>query len=194
MFQFKIFQENNVFLFIIILLNLNNLIADKLYEKNMSTFYNIPVKDINGDAIDLSKLKGKYILLVNVASRCGYTSQYEGLQKLYNASKNQIEIIGVPCNDFGRQEPGTESMIKEFCSVNYGVNFTMTEKQSTKSGSRSKLFDWLSDPKLNGWNSDLPSWNFCKYIINSEGELTHFFPSNVKPGSSKITEALNIYF
>ena len=173
---------------------MNNLIANEPYEENMSTFYNIPVKDIDGDDIDLRNLKGKYILLVNVASRCGYTSQYEGLQKLYNASKNQIEIIGVPCNDFGRQEPGTESMIKEFCNTNYGVNFTMTEKQSTKSGSRSKLFDWLSDPKLNGWNSDLPSWNFCKYIINSEGELTHFFPSNVKPGSSKITEALNINF
>ena len=171
---------------------MNNLLANKLHEKKMNNFYDISIKNINGNNIDLSKLEGKHILVVNVASRCGYTSQYEGLQKLYENNKDQIEIIGVPCNDFGRQEPGTALEIEEFCSINYGVEFTLTEKQSTKGKLKSKLYHWLSNPDLNGWNSELPSWNFCKYIINNNGELTHFFPSNVKPNSSSIKDALKL--
>ena len=195
MFRNKVFQQNRMSLKIVVFLVcalMNNLIANKLHEKKMNNFYDISIKNINGNNIDLSKLEGKHILVVNVASRCGYTSQYEGLQKLYENNKDQIEIIGVPCNDFGRQEPGTASEIKEFCSINYGVEFTLTEKQSTKGELKSKLYHWLSNPDLNGWNSELPSWNFCKYIINNNGELTHFFPSNVKPNSSSIKNALKL--
>ena len=195
MLRNKVFQQNSLSLRIVVLLVcalMNNLKANKLHEKKMNNFYDISIKNINGNNIDLSKLEGKHILVVNVASRCGYTSQYEGLQKLYEDNKDQIEIIGVPCNDFGRQEPGTASEIKEFCSINYGVEFTLTEKQSTKGKSKSKLYHWLSNPDLNGWNSELPSWNFCKYIINNNGELTHFFPSNIKPNSSSIKDALKL--
>ena len=195
MLRNKVFQQNSLSLRIVVFLVcalMNNLKANKLHEKKMNNFYDITIKNINGNNIDLSKLEGKHILVVNVASRCGYTSQYEGLQKLYEDNKDQIEIIGVPCNDFGRQEPGTASEIKEFCSINYGVEFTLTEKQSTKGKSKSKLYHWLSNPDLNGWNSELPSWNFCKYIINNNGELTHFFPSNIKPNSSSVKDALKL--
>ena len=195
MFRNKVLQQYRMCLQIVVLLVcvlMNNLLANKLHEKKMNNFYDISIKNINGNNIDLSKLEGKHILVVNVASRCGYTSQYEGLQRLYENNKDQIEIIGVPCNDFGRQEPGTASEIKEFCSINYGVEFTLTEKQSTKGKLKSKLYYWLSNPDLNGWNSELPSWNFCKYIINNNGELTHFFPSNVKPNSSSIKDALKL--
>ena len=195
MLRNKVFQQNSLSLRIVVFLVcalMNNLKANKLHEKKMNNFYDITIKNINGNNIDLSKLEGKHILVVNVASRCGYTSQYEGLQKLYEDNKDQIEIIGVPCNDFGRQEPGTASEIKEFCSINYGVEVTLTEKQSTKGKSKSKLYHWLSNPDLNGWNSELPSWNFCKYIINNNGELTHFFPSNIKPNSSSIKDALKL--
>ena len=195
MFRNKVFQQNRMSLQIVVFLVcalMNNLPANKLHERKMNNFYDISIKNINGNNIDLSKLEGKHILVVNVASRCGYTSQYEGLQKLYENNKDQIEIIGVPCNDFGRQEPGTAPEIKEFCSINYGVEFILTEKQSTKGKLKSKLYHWLSNPELNGWNSELPSWNFCKYIINNNGELTHFFPSNVNPNSSSIKDALKI--
>ena len=195
MFRNKVLQQYRMCLQIVVLLVcvlMNNLLANKLHEKKMNNFYDISIKNINGNNIDLSKLEGKHILVVNVASRCGYTSQYEGLQKLYENNKDQIEIIGVPCNDFGRQEPGTALEIEEFCSINYGVEFTLTEKQSTKGKLKSKLYHWLSNPDLNGWNSELPSWNFCKYIINNNGELTHFFPSNVKPNSSSIKDALKL--
>ncbi len=195
MFRNKVFQQYRMCLQIVVFLVcvlMNNLLANKLHEKKMNNFYDISIKNINGNNIDLSKLEGKHILVVNVASRCGYTSQYEGLQKLYENNKDQIEIIGVPCNDFGRQEPGTALEIEEFCSINYGVEFTLTEKQSTKGKLKSKLYHWLSNPDLNGWNSELPSWNFCKYIINNNGELTHFFPSNVKPNSSSIKDALKL--
>ena len=193
----KVFQQNRMSLQIVVFLVcvlMSNLQANKLHEEKMNSFYDISIKNINGNNIDLSKLEGKHILVVNVASRCGYTSQYEGLQKLYEDNKDQIEIIGVPCNDFGRQEPGTAPEIKEFCSINYGVEFTLTEKQSTKGKLKSKLYHWLSNPDLNGWNSELPSWNFCKYIINNNGELTHFFPSNVKPNSSSIKDALKLSY
>ena len=92
------------------------------------SFYDIGINDINGNPIDLKSFEGKKIMLVNVASRCGYTSQYSDLQSLYSTQSDKIEIIGIPCNDFGRQEPGTPGEIKNFCSINYGVTFTIAEK------------------------------------------------------------------
>ena len=158
------------------------------YTSSMKSFYDLQLNDINGDKIDLQSFKGKKILLVNVASKCGYTGQYADLQELYETHGDKLEIIGIPCNDFGRQEPGSASEIQKFCKLKYGVTFTLAEKQKIKSEPMSSIYQWLSDPNLNGWNSSLPSWNFCKYVINETGELTHFFKSGVDPNGNEILD------
>lgn len=166
-----------------------SLIADPL-AKPKKSFYSLRMNDINGKRIDLKAYQGKKIMIVNVASKCGFTSQYIDLQNLYDNNSDKLEIIAVPCNDFGMQEPGSPSEIKEFCSTNYGVSFLIAEKQRIKSKPASDLYKWLSNPNSNGWNSALPSWNFCKYIINENGELTHFFRSSVNPNSNEIKKVL----
>ena len=158
------------------------------HTSSMKSFYDLQLNDINGDEIDLQSFKGKKVLLVNVASKCGYTDQYADLQELYETHGDELEIIGIPCNDFGRQEPGSPSEIQNFCKFNYGVTFTLAEKQKIKSKPISSIYQWLSDPNLNGWNSSLPSWNFCKYVINESGELTHFFKSGVNPNGKEILD------
>ena len=152
------------------------------------SLYNINVKTILGEEQALSKYDGKVMLIVNVASKCGYTDQYADLQELYETHGDKLEIIGIPCNDFGRQEPGSANEIQKFCKLNYGVTFTLAEKQKIKSKPMSGVYQWLSDPNLNGWNSSLPSWNFCKYVINETGELTHFFKSGVDPNGNEILD------
>ena len=172
------------------ILFLNSTLNAGGYASSMKSFYDLQLNDINGDEIDLQSFKGKKVLLVNVASKCGYTDQYEDLQELYETHGDKLEIIGIPCNDFGRQEPGSANEIQKFCKLNYGVTFTLAEKQKIKSKPMSGIYQWLSDPNLNGWNSSLPSWNFCKYVINESGELTHFFKSGVDPNGRKI---LNLF-
>ena len=166
-----------------------SLTADPL-AKSKKSFYSIKMRDIDGKVIDLEAYRDKKIMIVNVASKCGFTNQYADLQELYESHNAKLEIIGVPCNDFGKQEPGTLTEIKHFLVKNYGVSFLITEKQKIKSSPVSDLYQWLSDPNLNGWNSTLPSWNFCKYIINEDGELTHFFRSGVNPNSEEIKNIL----
>ena len=151
-----------------------------------NSIYELDLKLNNGEVISLSKFKGKKLMFVNVASRCGFTSQYKKLQQLYEQKNDVLEIIAIPCNDFGRQEPGSAEEIREFCDLNYKITFTIADKQNIKSKSRSELYSWLSDPALNGWNDRLPSWNFCKYLIDETGELTHFFKSNVDPVGKSI--------
>ena len=158
------------------------------YISSMNSFYDLHLNDINGEEIDLQSFKGKKVLLVNVASKCGYTDQYADLQELYETHGDKLEIIGIPCNDFGGQEPGSVNEIQNFCKLNYGVTFTLAEKQKIKSEPISSIYQWLSDPNLNGWNSSLPSWNFCKYVINEIGELTHFFKSGVNPNGKEILD------
>ena len=155
-----------------------------------TSFYNLNVKDINGDAINLNKYKGKKLIIVNVASRCGYTSQYSDLQALYEKNSDKLEILAIPCNDYGAQESGSNSEIKNFCETNYGVTFTIGSKQKIKSSPKSELYSWLSDPNKNGWNSSLPSWNFCKYVIDEDGQLTHFLKSGVNPVGKKMAEII----
>ena len=156
-----------------------NVIEHEGVVSGSKSFYDLYINDINGEKINLERFKGKKVMIVNVASRCGYTSQYRDLQSLYEKNKDKLEIIAVPCNDYGSQESGSNSEIKNFCETNYGVSFTMGSKQKIKSSPMSDLYRWLSDPKQNGWNSSLPSWNFCKYIINEDGQLTHFLRSGV---------------
>ncbi|MBS4072097.1 glutathione peroxidase [Algoriphagus aquatilis] len=161
------------------------------YDQTMeSSFYNFKMKDINGKEVDFSSFKGKKLLIVNVASKCGYTKQYAQLQELYANHSDKIIVLGFPANNFGGQEPGSNEEIKEFCSTEYGVTFPMFEKVSVKGFDKHPLYRWLSDAKQNGWNNEEPSWNFCKYFINEKGELVKFFPSSVTPLDEQILKLI----
>ena len=151
-------------------------------------FHDFKVNDIEGNQVDLSKYKGKKVLVVNVASKCGYTSQYAELQELHEKHGDKIAILGFPANNFGGQEPGTEEDIKAFCEENFGVTFPMFEKVSVKGVDKHPLYRWLSDKDMNGWNDQEPTWNFCKYLIDEEGKLVDFFPSKVSPMDKEITK------
>ncbi len=150
----------------------------------------IDISDIDGNAIDLGQFKGKKVLFVNVASKCGFTPQYSELQQLHEKYSDKLTVIGLPCNQFSNQEPGTHEEIKEFCSVNYGVSFLITEKIDVKGDDQHPIYQWLTDKSKNGNKSSEVRWNFQKYILDEEGRLIDFFYSITKPMSSKITELL----
>jgi glutathione peroxidase len=153
-------------------------------------FYGLTFNTINGEKYDFSNLKGKYVLIVNTASKCGYTPQFADLENLYKEYGGKLVILGFPSNDFGSQDPGTNNEINDFCKVNYGVTFTMMEKSQVKGKDKNPVFQWLTDKSLNGINDKEPSWNFCKYLINDKGELLSFFPSKIKPGGEEIASFL----
>jgi glutathione peroxidase len=163
--------------------------TNKMMKAN--SIYDFTLNDIDGKPVDLAKYKGKKLLLVNVASKCGYTPQYAELQELYEAYEGKFTILAFPANNFGGQEPGTSEDIKSFCSENYGITFPIFEKISVKGVDKHPLYRWLSDKYLNGWNNTEPSWNFCKYFIDEEGKLIKFFPSSVKPMDNEIIKLIN---
>ena len=152
--------------------------------------FSIKINTISGKPLDLNQFRGKHILFVNVASECGFTGQYADLQKLYERYKSKLEIIGVPCNQFGGQEPGDEEEIQSFCQRNYGVEFTITEKVDVKGKNQHKLYNWLTNKDLNGSQSSSVKWNFQKYLINEKGWLIDYHYSITKPLSNKITKHL----
>ena len=161
--------------------------ADAKYEK---LFFDLSIKNIDNEVIDLSKYKGKTILLVNVASYCGFTSQYSGLQKLYEKyKKNDFIVLGVPSNQFGGQEPGTNNEIKSFCEINFNISFPITEKVDVKGDNAHALYKWA---KKNHGNSTIPKWNFHKILINKDGKIQDTFNSFVTPLSSKITKQIEL--
>jgi len=157
--------------------------------QNMS-LYTIEINSLDGKPIHLNDYKGKYILFVNVASECGFTGQYEDLQKLYDTYQDKLMVIGVPCNQFGSQEPGTADQIQSFCSKNYGVTFLMTEKINVKGELQHPLYKWLTNKELNGVKSTSVKWNFQKYLVDDKGNFVDYFYSITKPLSSKITRQL----
>lgn len=140
-----------------------------------SSLYDFKMNSLDGKVIDFSKYKGKTVLIVNTASKCGYTPQYEDLQKLHEQYGNKVTILGFPANNFGGQEPGTNMEIATFCKENYGVTFQMFEKISVKGEDQSPLYAWLKEKTGNE-----PTWNFCKYLIKPDGTVK-FFNSKVKP-------------
>lgn len=154
------------------------------------SIYDIRINDITGQEINLNDFKGKKILFVNVASECGFTGQYEGLQKLADTYKEKLVVIGVPCNQFGGQEPGNSEQIQSFCKVNYGVTFLITEKIKVKGDEQHPLYQWLTQKEKNGKSSSSVKWNFQKYIIDENGILIDYFYSMTKPLSNKITKLL----
>lgn len=152
-------------------------------------FHDFKVQTIEGEEFNLSLLKGKKVLVVNTASECGFTGQYEDLQKLYEQYGGEgFEIVGFPANNFGGQEPGSNAQIAQFCKANYGVTFPMMAKISVKGSDAHPLYQWLSEKEKNGVSNAAPKWNFHKYLIDSEGNWVVSYPSTVKPMDSKITD------
>jgi glutathione peroxidase len=158
--------------------------------RSTQSFYNLNAVALDGTTIDFSSFKGKKVLLVNVASKCGFTPQYAGLQRLYENYGDKLVVIGFPTNDFMKQEPGSNEEIAQFCEDNYGVTFLMSEKISVKEPAIHEVFSWLSDKKRNGWNSRKPRWNFYKYLVDENGELAAVFSSRVKPESKRIVSLI----
>ncbi len=156
------------------------------------SIYNVQfsLDSLEGGMIDFSNFKNKKLLIVNVASKCGYTSQYADLQKLSKRYKDNLVVIGVPCNQFGRQEPGSSSEIAAFCKKNYGVDFLITEKINVKGDNQHKLYSWLTKEEQNGKKSSSVKWNFQKYLISEKGTFIEKFNSSTKPLSSDITDLL----
>ena len=154
------------------------------------SIHDIEIQILEGKPIDLNIYKGKYLLLVNVASKCGFTGQYKDLQKLYDTYKDQLMVVGVPCNQFGGQESGNAEQIQSFCKKNYGVTFLITEKIEVKGSGQHPLYQWLTKKKHNGKIASSVKWNFQKYLISPQGELIDVFYSITKPTSSKITKYL----
>lgn len=152
--------------------------------------YDFKVEGLEGGTIDFSKFKGKKILIVNTASKCGYTKQYEGLQKLYDTYKDKLVIVGFPANNFGGQEPGTNTEIQEFCKKNYGVTFPMAAKVSVKGDDTAPIFKWLCSKTENGVMDAEIKWNFGKFLLDEKGNLIQYFPSKVDPMSEDITSKL----
>ncbi len=151
-----------------------------------TAFHALHARDLEGQLTSFDQFKGKTILVVNTASECGYTPQYEKLEKLHQTLADRLVILGFPSDDFGGQEPGDAVQIRAFCSKNYGVTFPMFQKVRTSGRDISPVYSWLTDKAKNGWNSQAPTWNFCKYLIDGEGQLLAFFPASVEPDDPAI--------
>jgi glutathione peroxidase len=152
----------------------------------VNSIHSFKVKSIEGKTIDFSSFKGKKILVVNTASKCGYTPQYDALQKVYNQYKDKLVIVGFPANNFGGQEPGSDSEIQDFCKANYGVSFPMASKVSVKGGDMAPIYKWLTSKAENGVLDAEVGWNFGKFLLDENGKLLQYFPSKVKPDSDEI--------
>ena len=153
--------------------------------------YSLRILLNSGEEISMNSFRGKKVLLVNTASDCGYTAQYEDLQVLQKEYDKDLVIIGFPANDFKQQEKGSDAQIAEFCKINFGVTFPLAAKSSVLKGdSQHPVFRWLSDKDLNGWNSQAPIWNFSKYLIDEQGRLAGVFEPSVAPGAKEIVDLL----
>lgn len=153
----------------------------------VSEFYTFKMASLDGKEIDFSKYKGKKVLLVNTASECGYTPQYADLQQLHEKYGDKVIVLGFPANNFGGQEPGSSEEIASFCQKNYGVTFQLFDKISVKGEDKHPLYNWLTE---NAPNNEEPNWNFCKYLVNENGEVVAFYPSKVKPMGEEILAAI----
>lgn len=162
------------------------LIALLTFVSPMTSIYDFKMNSLEGEQIDFSKYKGKTLLIVNVASKCGFTPQYADLQKLQEQYGDKVVVLGFPANNFGAQEPGTSIQIAEFCEKNYGVTFQMFEKISVKGDDQHPLYQFLKEK-----TGEEPSWNFCKYLVKPDGSIK-FYPSKVKPLDKEIVQELGV--
>ena len=172
--------------------NKGKILTNTENKKSISSFYTLSVIANNEKEIFMSDFKGKKVIIVNVASDCGYAAQYDDLQQLYKANKDKLIILGFPANDFKNQEPGTDREIEQFCRMNYGITFPLFKKQTTLKPNQGPLFQWLSDESKNGWNNQQPVWNFCKYVVDESGELVGFYGTAVSPLGVEVMEGLKL--
>src|SRR5262245_47769770 len=156
-------------------------------DRGVMGLYDLKTQRLDGRPADLGEFRGKVTLVVNVASECGFTPQYDGLQKLHDElAGDGFAVLGFPSNEFGGQEPGSPEQIQTFCQRNYGVSFPMFAKGETKAGAgQSPVYAFLTR------SGDVPNWNFCKYLVGKDGEVRAFFPSNVAPEDRKLRQAVN---
>lgn len=164
--------------------------SDKALDQSQVSIYSIQINALDGTPIDLNQFKGKKVLFVNVASECGFTSQYEDLQTLYENYEDDLVVIGLPCNQFGEQEPGNAEDILAFCQNNYGVTFILTEKIDVKGDNQHAIYSWLTQKDQNGVKNSTVKWNFQKYLVDENGELIEYFNSATGPLNSKITDLI----
>jgi glutathione peroxidase len=156
-----------------------------------SSFYNLKATSIKSEEINFESFKGKKVLLVNTASDCGFTPQFEGLQKLHEQYGEQVIILGFPANDFKEQEKGGDAEIATFCQANYGVTFRIMKKSGVvKNENQNAVYHWLTNATLNGWNNQAPVWNFSKYLVNEQGVLMHYFGPSIEPTDGEIIKAI----
>ena len=158
----------------------------------VDSFYSLDVVLTSGTRLSFEKLRGKKVLLVNSASDCGYTGQYEELQKLHDHFKEELEIIAFPSNDFKEQEKGSDAEIEKFCSDNYNIKFPLAKKTHVRNlAGQHPVFHWLTHKESNGWNNQAPIWNFSKYLVNEQGMLIYYFDPAISPLSPEVVSALN---
>jgi glutathione peroxidase len=158
----------------------------------VTSVYDFKVPGLDGKTIDLARFKGKKLLIVNTASKCGFTPQYADLEKLYEQYKDKLVIVGFPANNFHQQEPGSNAEISEFCKKNYGVTFPMAEKVDVVGENTHPLFKYLTEEaKKMGVADPVIGWNFTKFLIDEKGQLVAVFPSKIKPMDEQITKYLN---
>ena len=175
-------MKQSIFLFAIVLL-----MTITMEAQTKQSIHQFKVKDLSGKTFDFATLKGKKILVVNTASKCGYTPQYEQLEAIYKKYKGEnFVIVGFPANDFGSQEPGTNAEIATFCKANYGVTFPMMSKISVKGSDMNDVYQFLTKKAKNGLKDSNVEWNFQKYLLNEKGELEQVYLSGVEPTDSKI--------
>lgn len=160
------------------------------HQAKPKSIYDFKVPSLDGGTIDFGTFKGKKILIVNTASLCGNTPQYEGLEKLYESHRDKLVIVGFPANNFGSQEPGTNGDIKEFCKKNYGVTFPMAAKISVKGDDMAAIYQWLTNKAENGVMDVEVKWNFGKFLLDEKGTLINYFAPKTQPMSEEITSKL----
>jgi glutathione peroxidase len=158
--------------------------------KETGSVHDFKMTSIDGKEVALSSFKGKKLLIVNVASNCGFTKQYKDLESLYKQYGGKVVVLGFPANNFGGQEPGSDSEIKGFCEKNFGVTFPMFSKISVKGKDRHPLYEFLSNKEKNGSVSDAPGWNFGKYLVDENGKVLKYFSPSVNPMDTEITDLL----
>jgi glutathione peroxidase len=155
------------------------------------SFFSLSATTNGGKTLPFSDLKGRYVLVVNTASECGYTPQYTSLEALHQQYRDKIAVIGFPANNFGGQEPGSDDNIASFCQVNFGVTFPLMQKADVVGAQKQPVYQWLTSPEQNGWNSKKPEWNFSKYLISPDGQLLHYLAPGIDPLDEAITKYLS---